>query len=91
MAKVFMYTVSTDPWSQMTKQFFKDKNIPFKYVDYDLVGEKEQKKILETMNKCGDTAIAFPFVKIDGELVVGYNPQMYSKLLMISSPVAASV
>jgi glutaredoxin len=85
MAKVFMYTLSTDPWSQMTKQFFKDKNIPFKYVDYDLVGEKEQKKILETMIKCGESATAFPFVKIDKEAVVGYNPEMYSKLLMKQS------
>jgi glutaredoxin len=85
MAKVFMYTLSIDPWSQMTKQFFRDKSIPFEHVDYDLVGEKEQKKILETMLKCGDTAIAFPFVKIDGEAVVGYDPQMYSKLLMKQS------
>ena len=84
MAKVFMYILSIDPWSQMTKQFFRDKNIPFEYVDYDLVGEKEQKKILETMLKCGEIATAFPFVKIDKEVVVGYNPQMYSKLLKIS-------
>ncbi len=83
MAKVFMYTLSIDPWSQKTKKFFSDKNIPFEYVDYDLVGEKEQEKILETMIKCGDIATAFPFIKIDKEVVVGYNPAMYSKLLRL--------
>ncbi len=24
---------------------------------------------------------AFPFVKIDGKVVIGYNPEKYSKLL----------
>lgn len=78
-----MYTLSIDPWSRKAKEFFRDKNIPFEYVDYDLVGEKEQDKILETMIKCGDIAIAFPFVKIDKEAVVGYNPEIYSKLLRL--------
>lgn len=82
MAKVFMYTLSIDPWSRKAKKFFRDKNIPFEYMDYDLVGEKEQEKILENMYKCGDaTVAAFPFVEIDEGVVVGYNPAMYSKLL----------
>ncbi len=84
MVKIFMYTLSIDPWSQKTKKFFRDKNIPFEYVDYDLVGEKEQEIILENMYKCGDaTVTAFPLVEINEEVVVGYNPEMYSKLLRL--------
>ena len=84
MVKIFMYTLSIDPWSQKTKKFFRDKNIPFKYVDYDLAGEKEQEKILENMYKCGDVTVnGFPLVIIDEEAVVGYNPEMYSKLLKL--------
>ncbi len=79
-----MYTLSIDPWSQKAKKFFRDKNIPFEYKDYDLVGEKEQEKILEDVYKCGGTtATAFPFVEIDEEVVVGYNPEIYSKLLRL--------
>ncbi|WP_256999888.1 glutaredoxin family protein [Candidatus Methanoperedens nitratireducens] len=82
--KVFMYTLSIDPWSRKTKKFFRDKNIQFEYMDYDLVGEKEQEKILEDMYKCGgSTVTAFPFVKIDEDVVVGYNPEAYSKLLRL--------
>lgn len=77
--KVSMYTLSTCPWCRKTKQYFKDKNIPFEYVDYDLAGEKEQEKILEEISKYGGSA--FPFVKIDGEVVIGYNPQKYDELL----------
>lgn len=82
--KVFMYTLSICPWSRKAKQFFKEKNIPFEYVDYDLAEEKEQEKILEAMYKCKDGA-AFPFVKIDDEIVIGYSPERYSKLLSIAS------
>ncbi len=84
MVKIFMYTLSIDPWSRKAKKFFRDKNIPFEYMDYDLVGEKEQEKILEDIYKCGDaTVAAFPFVEIDEGVVVGYNPAMYSKLLRL--------
>jgi glutaredoxin len=72
--KIFMYALSTCPCCRKTKQFFRDRNIPFKYVDHDLVGEKEQKKILEKMSRYGGST-AFPFVKIDGEAVIGYNPR----------------
>ncbi len=79
MAKVFMYTLSTCPWCRKTKQFFKDKNIPFEYVDYDLADEKEQEKIMEEISKQGGSA--FPFVMIDGKVVIGYNPEKFSELL----------
>ncbi len=78
--KIFMYTLSTCPWCRKTKQFFRDKNIPFEYVDYDLQDEEKQEKILEDMAKHGGNT-AFPFVKIDGKVIVGYNPEKYSELL----------
>ncbi len=77
--KVFMYTLSTCPWCRRTKKFFSDRNIPFEYIDYDLAEEKEQEKILEEMSTYGGSA--FPFVKIDGKVVIGYNPEKYSELL----------
>lgn len=76
---VFMYTLSTCPWCRKTKQFFRERNIPFEYVDYDLTGEDEQERILKEMSRYGSTA--FPFVKINGEVIIGYNPDKYSKLL----------
>lgn len=79
MAKVFMYTLSTCPWCRKTKQFFKENNIPFDYVDYDLQGEEEQQKIIDEMTKAG--GMAFPFVKIGDQIVVGYNPEKYAELL----------
>ncbi|KON27394.1 glutaredoxin [miscellaneous Crenarchaeota group archaeon SMTZ-80] len=78
MEKIVMYALSTCPWCRKTKQFFKEKNIEFNFIDYDLAGEEEQDKIRNEMSKYGN--VAFPFVKIGEEVVIGYDPDKYSKL-----------
>ncbi len=78
--EVFMYTLSTCPWCRKTKKFFNERNIQFKYVDYDLVEEEEQEKIINEMERSGGNA-AFPYVKIDDDIIVGYNPDRYSEIL----------
>lgn len=80
--KVFMYTLSTCPWCRKTKWFFKDRNVPFDYVDYDLVSEEEQGRIRKEMSKYGGS-IAFPFVKVGEEVIVGYNPEKYAELFRL--------
>ena len=47
-------------------------------MDYDLQGEEEQEKIIDEMTRLGGS-MAFPFVKIGDKIVVGYNPEKYSK------------
>jgi glutaredoxin len=78
--KVRMYTLSTDPLSSKAKKFFQEKHIPLDYVDYDLASEPEQEKIgKEMMKHTGH--ISFPFVDIDGNVVIGYNPEKYEELI----------
>ena len=80
MKKVFGYTLSTCPWCRKTKQFFAEKGIPFEYVDYDLEAPAKQQQIEGEMTSRGGS-MAFPWVLIGDELVVGWNPEMYSRLL----------
>jgi len=79
MKKVSMYTLSTCPWCRKTKKFFQDHNIPFDYIDYDLADEKTQDRITKELDDNG--ANGFPFVKINNEVVMGYNPGRYASLL----------
>lgn len=81
MKKIFMYTLSTCPWCRKTKQFFKEHDIDFEYVDYDLVSEAEQEKIQKVIIQSGARSIAFPWVKIGNDIVVGWNPERYTELL----------
>jgi glutaredoxin len=79
MKKVSMYTLSTCPWCRKTKKFFQDKKIQFDYVDYDLADEKEQERISNDMMKYTGH-IAFPFVRIGEEVIIGYNPEKYEEM-----------
>ncbi len=77
--KVKMYTLSTCPWCRKTKRWFKERNIPFDFVDYDLAGEEEQDRIAKEMMKYTGH-ISFPFVKIDDQAIIGYHPEKYEQL-----------
>jgi glutaredoxin len=81
MKKVNMYALSTCPWCRKTKKFFTDHNVPFSYIDYDLADEATQAKISAELDAAGATG--FPFVRIDDEIITGYQPERYSRALGI--------
>jgi len=81
MKKVSMYALSTCPWCRKTKKFFADHKIPFTFIDYDLADEATQRRISQEMDAAGATG--FPFVQIDDEVIVGYQPDRYSSALGI--------
>jgi glutaredoxin len=83
--KVTGYTLSYCPWCKKTKKFFQDHGIQFEYVDYDLQDEQEQSRIEEEMRKYSKGGIAFPYVVIDGTVVIGWNPGRYEELLNIKN------
>lgn len=80
MKKITMYTLSTCPWCKKTKNFFDERHIPYEFIDYDKASKEEQQRIRETCSSYGE-GIAFPFVIIGDDVVVGYNPQKFMKLL----------
>jgi glutaredoxin len=82
MKKVSMYTLSTCPWCRKTKQFFAEHNIPFEFTDYDLADEATQSRILRELEAEGVNG--FPFVRIGGQSVEGYQPARYAELLGIA-------
>jgi len=83
MKNVSMYTLSTCPWCRKTKQFFADRHIPFEFTDFDLADEPTQDKIIREME--ADGANGFPFVRIDDQVVEGWQPVRYAELLGIPS------
>lgn len=82
MEKVTMYTLSTCPWCRKTKKFFIDHNVPFEFTDYDLADEVTQSKINDEMDAAG--ADEFPFVMIGDKIIVGFQPDVYARLLGLS-------
>jgi len=88
MKSVRMYTLSTCPWCRKTKKYFSDHGVPFKYVDYDLAPTDEQQRIEEEMTARGGQ-LSFPWVLVDDEVVVGWNPRKYDQLLDLETKTPA--
>lgn len=80
MNKITIYALSTCLWCRKSKKYFEEKNIPFECVDYDKQDEDRQKEMMSEMRGAGCTG-SFPFIKIGGACVQGYDPEEFEKLL----------
>jgi glutaredoxin len=76
---VTIYALSTCSWSAKAKAFFKERHIDAYVFDYDQVSPALQRKIAAEMKQHG--ADGFPFVKIGGHVVKGYNPAAFTQYL----------
>jgi glutaredoxin len=76
---VTIYSLSTCGWSRKAKAFFKERGIDFYAIEYDMAGPELQQKISAEMRQNG--ADGFPYVKIGGYTVKGYDPARYETLL----------
>ena len=45
--KVILYALSTCVWCKLTKQFLKDNDIEYEYVDVDLLDDEDRRKLMK--------------------------------------------
>ncbi len=77
---VYLYGLSTCPWSRNARAWLDGRHVKYDFVDYDLAAEDVQAHIQEEMLSRG--ASAFPFVRFgDSDFIIGYNPDAYARLL----------
>ncbi len=76
---VTVYSLTTCGWSRKAKEYFKQRGIKASVIEYDTAGPDLQQKISAEMHKEG--ADGFPFVRIGGKVVKGYDPGAYDRLL----------
>ena len=81
--KVLMYAISTCVWCKMTKQYLKDNDIEYEYVDIDLCDEKDKQKIREhIMSKGG--RLSYPTTIVDDNvLITGFRKDKFKEILGI--------
>jgi glutaredoxin-like protein NrdH len=77
---VFVYALNTCPWCRKTKQWFTDSSIEFEYVDVDTLPDDEQDEVAEKVYKLSGGR-RFPVVIINGEVIVGHNPDKFLEYL----------
>jgi glutaredoxin-like protein NrdH len=67
--KVLLYALSTCAWCKMEKQFLKDSNVEYEYVDVDLSNEKDREKIRGDILKRGGD-LSYPTAIIDDKVLI---------------------
>lgn len=67
--KVLVYALSTCVWCKMTKQFLKDNDVEYEYIDVDLCDEKDKVKIRQHIQSKGGN-LSYPTIIIDDNLLI---------------------
>ncbi len=67
--KVFMYTISTCAWCKKTKNFLKDNDIEYEYVDVDLCDREDRERIRQEILKRGGR-LSYPAIFIDEKTLI---------------------
>ena len=81
--KVIVYALSTCVWCKMTKQYLKDNDIEYEYVDVDLCHEADKEKIrAHILSKGG--SLSYPTIIIDDNiLITGLRKDKFKEILGI--------
>ena len=72
--KVLMYAISTCGWCKRAKQFLKDYDVEFEYVDVDLCSMADKQKIRQDIQNRGGI-LAYPTLIIDNKTLLTGAPQ----------------
>ena len=81
--KVVLYALSTCVWCKMTKQFLKDNDIEYDYIDVDLCQEEDKQKIREHIQSKGGP-LSYPTTIVDDKVVItGFRKDKLKEVLGI--------
>lgn len=72
---VTIYSTPTCPYCVYAKRFFTEKGVPFTDIDVS----KDMEKAREMVAKSGQMGV--PVVDIDGTVLVGFQPEVFTQLL----------
>ena len=79
--KVTLYALSTCVWCKLTKQFLKDNEVEFEFVDVDLLDDEDRSKAHETISSKGGM-LSYPTTIIDDKTVVtGFRKDLLKEAL----------
>ncbi len=81
--KILMYAISTCAWCKMTKQFLKDHEVEFEYIDVDLCNEKDKEEIRKDIMKRGSTPTYPTLIVDDKTLITGFRKDRIQEALEI--------
>ena len=67
--KVILFTLSTCAWCKLVKQFLKENEVEYGYIDIDLSEENEKEEIRKIIRDRGGS-VSFPTTIIDNKILI---------------------
>jgi glutaredoxin 3 len=74
---VELYSTPTCPWCKRAKEYLSEKGV--KFTDYNVA--EDSSKLQEMVSLTGQRGV--PVIRIDNEIIVGFNPASIDKALGI--------
>jgi glutaredoxin len=78
--KPFMYGLSTCGWCAKARSWLDEHASSYDLVYVDLLDPKEKNQIVDDLNNYTDN-LGFPVIFFGDDIVVGYQPAEYERLL----------
>lgn len=78
--KVTVFALSTCGWCRMTKELLNSNGIEYQFIDVDLTTGAEREDIITQVRQLNPRG-SFPTIKIDDQVVVGYDEEKIKDLL----------
>jgi glutaredoxin-like protein NrdH len=80
--RVKMYTISTCGFCKAAKAFLREHDIPFEFIDVDILDREEKRRVLrEAREIAGMDRISFPTIVIGDTVIVGFKEYELRKAL----------
>ncbi len=81
--KVTIYALSTCVWCKMTKQYLKDNEVEFEYLDVDLCSPQEKEEARKKILDKGG-ALSYPTTIVDDKtLITGFRKDLLKEALQL--------
>ncbi|MEM3697054.1 MAG: glutaredoxin family protein [Candidatus Bathyarchaeia archaeon] len=81
--KVLVYALSTCAWCKLTKQFLKENEIEYEYVDVDLSNDEDREKIRKDILR-RNGSLSYPAIIIDDKILInGFRKDKLKEILEI--------
>ena len=78
---VFMFALSTCGWCKRTKEFFRENDVAFEYVDVDKCTLEEKREVGRLLKE-KNVPLGFPVTIVDEEVVItGFKPDELKEVL----------
>jgi len=81
--KVLLYAISTCAWCKLAKNFLRENDIEYEYVDVDLCNEEDREKVRKDILK-RKGSLSYPAIIIDDKILInGFRKDKIKEVLEI--------